>query len=223
MPQTQRKTLQPLSETGRWIRATVGVAAAMATILASAHSCGLIGDQSSRLTLATLAVNWVGLAPAVDTAESLGDTLRYVATVTDRRGTALVGAAIVWTSENPTVATVDSAGFVVARRAGATSVVATVGDRVAHARVVVRPRVARLNFGADSVLRVPEAGRRAVQVRAFDARGHELAHGRPSFRSSDTSLIAIDTGSTVVGRAAGRAALIASADLSEIIDDCLKI
>jgi hypothetical protein len=210
--QTQRKTLQPLSETGRWIRALVGVGAAMATILASAHSCGLIGDQSSRITLATLAVNWVGLAPAVDTAESLGDTLRYVATVTDRRGTALVGAAIVWTSENPMVATVDSAGFVVARRPGITSVVATVGDRVARARIVVRPRVARLDLGADSVLRVPEGGRVAVQVRAVDARGHELTHGRPGLRASDTSLIAIDTAGGIVGRLAGRTALIALVD-----------
>jgi hypothetical protein len=199
-------------KTGRWLGGGATVGAAIATILASAHSCGLIGAQSTRLTVANLNVHWVGLAPRADTARSLGDTLRYVATVTDRRGTALIGAAIVWATGDSAVAVVDSAGFVVARGPGATTVSVGVGDKIARARVVVRPQVARLDFGADSILLVPEGGTRAVELRAVDARDHELLHARVRLRSADTSIVSIDTGGALVGRASGRTILAAALD-----------
>jgi hypothetical protein len=207
-----RKPLQPLSETGKWIRASVGVGAGLATILASARSCGVFGNDGSHLTLGSFGVTWVGLAPAVDTARSIGDTLRYVATVTDRRGTALVGASIDWATEDPRVATVDSAGFVVARAPGNTMVIAKVGEKTARARVAVRPQVARLSFGPDSVLRVAEGGSRPVEVGALDARGHWLARGRARLRSSDTAVAVIDSGNALLGRRAGRASVVAVID-----------
>jgi hypothetical protein len=204
--------LQPLDRSHRWISGVLGLGAALATILASAHSCGLIGDQGTRLSVANLAVSWVGLAPASDTARALGDTLRYVATVTDRRGTALVGAAIEWKTDDPNVATVDSAGFVVARRPGATGLVASVAGKTARARVVVRPRVARFVFDGDSVVRVPEGGTGSVTVRAIDARGHLVAGVRPVLRAADTAVASIGADGTVRGRLAGRTALVAQLD-----------
>ncbi len=190
----------------------LGLGAALATILASAHSCGLIGDDGTRLSVANLAVSWVGLAPASDTARALGDTLRYVATVTDRRGTALVGATIDWKTEDPSVATVDSAGFVVAHRPGATALVATVAGKAARARVVVRPRVARLAFAGDSGVQVPEGGTGAVTVRALDSRGHPVPGAHPALRAADTALAVVTGDGTVQGRLAGRTALIAELD-----------
>jgi len=190
----------------------LGLGAALATILASAHSCGLIGDDGTRLSVANLAVSWVGLAPASDTARALGDTLRYVATVTDRRGTALVGATIDWKTEDPSVATVDSAGFVVAHRPGATALVATVAGKAARARVVVRPRVAQLAFAGDSGVQVPEGGTGAVTVRALDSRGHPVPGAHPALRAADTALAVVTGDGTVQGRLAGRTALIAELD-----------
>lgn len=190
----------------------LGLGAALATILASAHSCGIIGDQGTRFAVANLAVSWVGLAPAADTARALGDTLRYAATVTDRRGTALVGATIDWKTDDPSVATVDSSGFVVAHRPGATVLVATVAGKTARARVVVRPRVARLVFVGDSGVRVPEGGTGKVAVRALDARGHPVPGAHPGFRSADSTLAVLTGDGTVEGRLAGRTALIAELD-----------
>jgi hypothetical protein len=212
VPQTSRNTLQPLDRSHRWISGVLGLGAALATILASAHSCGLIGDQSTRLSVANLAVSWVGLAPASDTARALGDTLRYVATVTDRRGTALVGATIDWKTEDPSVATVDSAGFVVAHRPGATALVATVAGKAARARVVVRPRVAQLVFAGDSGVELPEGGSGAVTVRALDSRGHPVPGAHPALRAADTALAVVTGDGTVQGRLAGRTALIAELD-----------
>jgi len=207
----KRNALQPLHQTRRWISGGIGLGAALATILASAHSCGLIGDQGTRLSVANLAVSWIGLTPASDTATSLGDTLRYVATVTDRRGTALVGATIEWKTEDSSVATVDSAGFVVARAPGATGLTATVVEKVARARVVVRPRAARFEFGTDSVLRVPEGGRTAATVRPLDARGHAVLRSATSLHTPDTAFARVE-GSDVIGRVAGRTFLIAELD-----------
>lgn len=212
MPETQRKILQPITQTGQWLRALIPIGAAVATILASAHSCGLIGDQPTRLTVGTLGVHWIGVSPAADTATALGDTLRFVASVTDRRGAALVGAAIVWTSDDSAVAAVDSAGFVEARAPGVTHVVARLGDKAARARVVVRPRVARVQLTADGGWRVAEGGRRTIAVRAVDARGHALATGeaQAQWRSADTAIATVDANGAVAGRLAGRAAIVAT-------------
>jgi hypothetical protein len=211
VPEPKRKALQPFDRTRRWINGSVGLGAALATILASAHSCGLIGDQATRLTVANLAVSWIGLAPASDTAVSLGDTLRYVATVTDRRGTALVGAAIEWKVEDSSVASVDSAGFVVARAPGATGLTATVAGKVARARIVVHPRAARFEFGPDSVLRVPEGGHAPLAVRSLDARGHRLTRRAAAVHVTDTTLAGLK-GAELAGRAAGRTTLTAELD-----------
>jgi adhesin/invasin len=207
----KRNPLQPLHHTRRWISGGIGLGAALATILASAHSCGLIGDEGTRLSVANLAVSWIGLTPASDTATSLGDTLRYVATVTDRRGTALVGATIEWKSEDSSVATVDSAGFVVARTPGATGLVAAVAGKVARARIVVRPRAAQFEFGSDTVLQVPEGGHTSVTVTSLDARGHPLARSKAGLRVADSALARVE-GSNVVGRLSGRTILFAELD-----------
>lgn len=210
MPPAPRNSLQPLTKAGRWIGGGATVGAAIATMLASAHSCGLIGAQSTRLTVANLNVHWVGLSPRADTARAIGDTLRYVATVTDRRGTALIGSAITWSTGDTTVAVVDSAGFVVARGPGATTVEVGVGEKVARARVVVRPEAMRLDFGLESVLVVPEGGMRSIELHAFDARDHELVHAPVRYRVVDSSVVALDSGRTLVGRAAGRTTLVST-------------
>ena len=208
---SKRNALQPFDRTSRWISGGIGLGAALATILASAHSCGLIGDQGTRLSVANLAVSWIGLAPASDTATSLGDTLRYVATITDRRGTALVGAATEWKTEDSLVASVDSAGFVVARSPGGTGLIATVAGKVARARIVVRPRAARFEFGPDSVLRIPEGGQAPLAVRSLDARGHLLARSPVTLHVADSALAAVEV-ARLVGRTTGRTVLIAELD-----------
>jgi hypothetical protein len=211
VPEAKRKPLQPFAGASRWISGGIGLGAALATILASAHSCGVIGDQSTRLSVAGFAVSWIGLSPSSDTAVSLGDTLRYVATVTDRRGTALVGTAIEWKLEDSSIAVVDSAGFVVARAPGATILTATVAGKTARSRVVVRPRAARFDFGTDSTVRVPEGGRAGVAIRALDARGHVLDRSPSLVRVADSSL-ALARGTELIGQVAGRTSLVAELD-----------
>lgn len=212
MPSRTRKPLQaPAARAGRWIAASVSGGAALATILASAHSCGVIGDASaSRRTFASLSVHWIGLTPQADTLRAIGDTLRLVATVTDDRGSSLVGAWLEWESEDTTVAVVDSTGVVVARGAGATQVAVRVGEKGAMSRIVVAPHVARVAL--DSVGAIPEGASRRVRASPLDRRGHVLATRPVRWSSSDTLVARVDTSGTVHGTGSGAAILTARLD-----------
>ena len=150
----------------------VTAAAALATVLGYVHSVGLDGSMTRR-TIGSLGAVWLGLAPAADTATAIGDTVHLAATVTDRHGTALIGAPIIWSSTDSLVASVAD-GLVVAHSAGSATIVAAVGDLLARATVVVRPRVAALHLASDSAVTLAEGETRAVSLRGADARGHVL-------------------------------------------------
>lgn len=206
VPPASRNLLQASSaHATRWVTGSLSLGAGLATILASAHSCGLIGDAStSRRTVMDFGVHWVGVTPTLDTLESLGDTVRLAASITDQRGTSLIGTSLTWSSENPRVATVDSSGVAVAQAPGATWIVAKVGEKSARARLVVAPRMARLEI-ADSVVTLGEGVRLTVTARALDARGH-VAPGVPvTWVSSDTGVIVVNDSGVVKGIGAGEA------------------
>jgi hypothetical protein len=95
--------------------------AALATVLGYVHTVGLDGSTTRR-TVGTFGAVWMGLAPLTDTATSIGDTVHLAATVTDRHGTALVGATITWTSSDSSVATVTE-GIAIARSRGVGGIV----------------------------------------------------------------------------------------------------
>ena len=206
MPPASRNLLQASSaHATRWVTGSLSLGAGLATILASAHSCGLIGDASAtRRTVMDFGVHWVGVTPAHDTLESLGDTVRLAASITDQRGTALIGASLTWTSENPHVATVDSSGVAVAQAPGATYIVAHVGEKSGRSRLVVAPRMARLEI-VDTMVTIGEGYSRRVVSRALDARGHVAPTVPVTWVSSDTAVIVVNDSGVVTGVGAGEA------------------
>jgi hypothetical protein len=188
----------------------VTAAAALATVLGYVHSVGLDGSATRR-TIGTFGAAWIGLFPAVDTLWAIGDTVHLAATVTDRHGTALVGATIRWSSTDSSIAAVTD-GQVVARRGGTATIVSAVGDLLARAVVVVHPRVAALHLASDSAVDVAEGETRTVSLRATDARGHLLgfADQRVAWRSGDTLVVVVDSGGHITGVSAGRSTVSAS-------------
>jgi len=206
VPPASRNLLQASSaHATRWVTGSLSLGAGLATILASAHSCGLIGDASAtRRTVMDFGVHWVGVTPAHDTLESLGDTVRLAASITDQRGTALIGASLTWTSENPHVATVDSSGVAVAQAPGATYIVAHVGEKSGRSRLVVAPRMARLEI-VDTMVTIGEGYSRRVVSRALDARGHVAPTVPVTWVSSDTAVIVVNDSGVVTGVGAGEA------------------
>jgi Big-like domain-containing protein len=185
-------------------------AAALATVLGYVHSVGLDG-ATTRRTVGTLGARWVGVTPATDTMSAVGDSLHLAATVTDRHGTALVGATITWTSSDTTIVSIDD-GVAVGRAPGRATVVAGVGELLARASIVVRQRVAAVHLARDSALIVPEGSTRAVSMQAADARGHILIGRSAVWRSADTSVAAIDTAGRITALAAGHTVVSANVD-----------
>ena len=113
----------------KWGAGTLSAGAAAVSILSSVRS--ITAEQH---------VRWIGVAPAADTAWAIGDTIQLATTITDGHGGVLPGVSVGWTSTDTSVAAVDSSGTVVTRSAGATTVVAAAGGRIAQSRILVRPR-----------------------------------------------------------------------------------
>ncbi len=196
---------------GKWITASVTTIAALTALLVNAQNLGLGAWLGSHgLGFADYAASRIVLTPRADSLTSIGDSLVLAATVTDRRGAALVGATIVWQSSDSGAALVDSSGLVVARGPGVAQVTASVRELTAAARVLVRQRVDRVVISGDTVIRVPERERVPVVANALDARGHRIADQVPRWSSSDSAVASVDAAGTLTAGTPGRATLTAT-------------
>jgi hypothetical protein len=184
---------------------TLSAGAATISILTFARATGILEDtKPPKPTHAN--VVWVGIMPQVDTARSIGDTIQLTATLQGRSRLPHLRAPS-WSVDDPTVASVDSAGTVVALKEGITTIVAAAGERVARARVAVRPVVAAVQIQFDSSFRVPEGERRPAEAVTLDARGHALAGWSVQWSSSDSSIARIDSAGSITGVTPGRTML----------------
>jgi Bacterial Ig-like domain (group 2) len=195
----------------RIVTRVVPACAALATVATYVHEMGFDGSQTRR-TVGNFGATWVGLAPAVDTMTSLGDTLHLAATVTDKHGAALVGTSIKWTIDHPEVAIVNGDGTVIAHGPGNTTVVVTVGDLIARSTIVVRPLAAHVHIANDSAITLAEQAARPFSLVSTDARGHVIATRFPRWRSNDTSVAKVDSLGNVTAVSEGKTTITASVD-----------
>jgi hypothetical protein len=212
MARTSIQNTNKVHDAARIVARVVAVGAALGTVATSIHEFGLDGAQTRR-TIGNFGATWVGLAPANDTATSIGDTVHLAATVTDKKGTALVGTNIKWTIDHPDVAIINPDGTVIAHNAGTATVIVTVGELMARATVVVRPIAAHVHIANDSSVTVAELLSRPLSVVSTDTRGHVILAARSArWRSSDTAVAKVDTAGTLTAVAEGHATITALVD-----------
>jgi hypothetical protein len=183
----------------KWGAGTLSAGAAAVSILSSVRA--ITPEQQ---------VRWIGVAPAADTAWAIGDTIHLAITITDGHGGVLPGVSVGWTSTDTAVAAVDSAGTVVTRSAGAATVVAAAGGRIAQSRILVRPRPDAIRVLGDTLLRVPEGGTTRLMARVVDARRHAVPGQSIVWRSADPSVATVDSAARLTGVTAGQGTLVAS-------------
>jgi hypothetical protein len=200
-----------ISNAWRWGAGVISAGAGLVSILSYTHSLKSKLEADS-LATGLAAVRWVGISPTVDTATSIGDTIQLAVTATDARGNALLGAPTVWGSTDTAVASVDSAGTVVARGGGATAIMVTIGGKAARAHVYVQQRPVGLRAVGDSLFRVAEGERGKTQAHVVDARGHEIGGFTAKWRSADPSVAAVDSLGNATGTAPGRTTFTATVD-----------
>ena len=187
---------------------TLSAGAALVSILSSTGSLkDFLGSPKKELPLGTEA-RWAGLTPSADTATSLGDSIQLAVTVTDARGATLTGITPVWTSTDEAVASVDQGGAVVARGAGVSTIVVSVGRLVARSRITVRQEPAGIRLG-DSLLRIPEGEHGRPLAGVIDARGARINGATVAWRTSDAVVVAVDSLNQALGMTPGEAMLTA--------------
>ncbi|HWN18132.1 MAG TPA: Ig-like domain-containing protein [Gemmatimonadales bacterium] len=199
-----------ISHAWRWGAGVISAGAGLVSILSYTHSMKAKFDPDSVAVSGVTAVRWVGVSPTLDSASSLGDTINLAVTATDPRGNALLGAPTQWSTSDSIVASVDSAGTVVARSAGTAAITVTVGRKTATAHVVVRQDPAEVRIVGDSIIRVPEGERGQVVGYVADARRQKILGLAVRWRSADPSVAAVDSVGNLTGVAPGRTTFTAT-------------
>jgi hypothetical protein len=196
----------------KWMALGLTSSAAMVSFLSDSDAIGLFGWFASEgLSLSDYVVRDVRLAPAADTTYAIGDSVHLAATVTDKRGSAIFGATVVWSSLDPTVASVDSSGHIVTRGPGRVGIVAQVREYADTAWLTSSQRLAGIKIDIDSSFAVPEQEQRTLFAMAVDARRHEILGEPVTWTSSDQSVLHIDSLGTATGKVPGRVTVTASA------------
>jgi len=202
-----------VANTAKWLTILITSAAALVSFLSDSSAIGLFGWVASEgLTLSDYVVRNVRVSPAHDTTWAIGDSVYLAALVTDKRGSALVGTTVEWTTLDPSVAEVDSMGVVVTRGAGDARIVAAVRKYADTVTIVSAQRLAALRIDADSSVRIPEGDARPLFAMALDARRHEILGLSPDWRSADNAILRVDSLGFVTGVAPGTGTVTAALD-----------
>ena len=142
----------------------------------------------------------------------VGGQVTLVATPRGPSGALLAGRAVVWTSTDPAIVAVDSAGAATAVAPGTATIAAIVEGRSGQLDLTVAPvRAAAVRLTPDgATLRV--GGPRAFSAAVLDAAGAPLAGRRVEWSSSAPEIAAVGEDGVVHPLAPGRAAITAAAE-----------
>ena len=212
-----------------WRSANVSIATVGKTGLLTA-----VGSGATQVTVtsgdasATAAVSVepeagkIVITPAWSQLRSVGALVRLTAVVYDIGNSPIPGAAVVWSSSNPDVASVDANGRVTAVDAGITRITAASGAVSAFALVEVEIEIVQV--AADIALNISTATLTAVgqslkmYARVYDAEGAAISDAPVTWSSSDPAValvsanglesanglvIAVSNGTTRVTAASG--------------------
>jgi hypothetical protein len=188
-----------LSNAGKWLTAMITTGAALAALLVNARNLGM----SQMLGVAEYSARRIWITPRADTLAALGDTTALAATVTDKSGVALGGLTLRWQSSDTSVATVDSAGTVVAQGSGTAHVTVSVRDVKADAAITVRQVPTGIEIPGDTVVRLLEGDTVPFVAYALDARRHRIQQAMPRWHSADSAIVAVDSLGRAVATAPG--------------------
>ena len=179
------------------------------TVLAAALASGCGDGATEPPAPSTPVPTAITVSPASATLQSLGETVRLTAAVRDQNGQAMSNAAVVWTSSDPSVATVDASGLATAVANGTVTATATAGSASGAATLTVDQVVAGVlvDPATDTVLAFGDTLRLSAEAR--DANGHAVAAAEFTWASGDTLVAIVDASGLVTGVSAGEVEIAA--------------
>ena len=180
---TPDSTIVNLLADGRAIALAVGTARVIATVGAKGDTC---------LAKVTNVPTTIDITPATRTYTSLGDVDTLPVTILNARAAALTRGSVTWTSDDPTVARVSTAGVVTAKDTGQTVVRATGGSVYDSVVVTVQNLPASIVVNSPAVDTLTAIGQTLVlPVDVRNARGVPIVNFPVAWRS--TNRAAVDT------------------------------
>jgi uncharacterized protein YjdB len=184
-----------------------GIAPGSATITATSEG----QSGTAAITVTNVPVNTVTVSPASASIQQ-GQTVQLTATAKDANGQPLTGRVLTWSSNNTSVATVNSSGLVTSGAAGsATITAASEGKSGTSAITVTSVPVAAVTVSPAPASVV--AGQ-TVQLTATprDANGNPLTGRVVTWSSDNTAVATVSSSGLVTGVVAGSATITATSE-----------
>ena len=147
--------------------------------------------------------NHVVVSPQSVDMTAIGETIQLIATVFDMGDGEVPGAELIWTSEEPTVATVNNQGVVTAQMNGQTLVTVTWKDVSASVTVTVEQQAHRI-FAAPQTVHFADAGEtKELFVLVIDANDMEIPGAELAWSSENPTVATVDDRGVVTARMEG--------------------
>ena len=153
----------------------------------------------------------VAIAPSTVELTSLGATRQLGAEVLDQYGSAMPGAEVSWSSDDPNTARVSETGLVRAAGNGATTITAAAGAAAGTATVKVMQTAASVTV-SPSVDTIAIGDTVRFGAEAFDENGHTVKEAEFAWSSDDESVATVDESGLVRGTNPGTATISATAE-----------
>ena len=171
-----------------------------------------VGPAPTNPTVAVASVAVTLNAPSL----TVGQTTQGNATVKDANGNVLTGRTIVWTTSDPTVASVDGTGVITALKAGSVTVTATSEGKAGTASLTVNApanapaTVASMTLSVASTLNVGQSVQASATLK--DAAGNVITGTSVNWVSSDAGIVSVSSTGVVTALKAGGVTITASTD-----------
>lgn len=184
-----------------------GVSPGAATIVATSEG----RSAQAAVTVALPPVQAVAVTPARDTL-AVNGARQFIAELRDAGGAALTGRAIVWASDNTTVAITSASGVVTALAPGTATISASSEGRSGSAVLVVLARLASAVTVTPGVASITVGNTLSLAVQITDAQGNVLT-GRPlTFVSESPAVATVSAAGLVTAVGPGTARIVVSSE-----------
>ena len=157
----------------------------------------------------------IAITPDSATLTTIGQTEQLTAQVFDQNDNVMTGAVLTWTSRDPGVATVSTAGLVTAVKYGITRISARSGNAAQDAEVKVMQTAGRIEIEPTEATLTAIGETVQLTAKVLDLNGQTFAGANVTWRSSDTSVAMVSANGLVTSINNGTAGITAQSGSAE--------
>ena len=206
---TSNSEIATVSLSGTALSVTGVAHGAAAVTVTASDPGGLSATQSFAVEVAALAPTIVTVTPDTAMLTAIGQRIQLHADVHDQLGRPITGAAVVWSSGDTTVATVDRSGLVTAAANGSATVTALAGEVSDSASIVVSQTATAVEITPETHT-LPTGDTVRLVATATDDNGYVVSDAAFRWSSSDTAVASVDSVGLVRGVTEGTATITAT-------------